>query len=469
MKKLILLLIFVGLIFGAFGITLNEYIDTALQNSNKYKSARLQFDIKKIEYNISKSQFFPKISLALRMPDYSWNNNYMNYPGLPQRISLISERKNLGGVMSLSQNLPFSAKLTLTHSTNKYSTDYNIYENVNEYDNFTSLTFTLPILEYDPQKREYSRKKAELEIAKNNFERIKRQVRKEAMSYYIQAQLYLKQLEIAKQDLAISEMLRDTTQEKYKSGLSSDLDIMSGKIQINQKTINLQNIENKYAELIDTMKNYANLNEELKISNDRVKLYEEELPAMNKLLGYIMNSDPDIRNYYIQRDDLNYQMKYDKFRKYFSASANFGYSLDGRGDSLSESFANYEKSGWHGYFLVNIPIFDMSYQKNQYEKNRKNLKSIKLSILDLKKNISQSIKNLYHENENYLKTLKLLKLQVEQSEKLLNLSQLRYKNGLDSLETVEKNQLQYLNSKFNYENTIYQLNNNYLDILYYKE
>ncbi len=469
MKKLILFFSFIGFICGSYAITLDEYINVALKNSNQYKSAKLQFEIKKIAYKVSKSQFFPKIAMSLRMPDYSWNNNYMNYPGLSKRISLITERRNINGILSLSQNLPFSGKLTLSHSTNKYSTDSNIYASVDEYDNLTSFSFSLPILQYDPQKRDYESKRSEFEIAKNNFERIKKTVKKQAMSYFIQAQLYLKQLEIAKQDLNISKMLKEITNEKYKNGLSSDLDIMDNTIQINQKMINSQNIKNKYDELIDTMKNYANISGTLEITGERVKLFKEQLPDMNKLIEYIMTSDPDIKNYYIQKDDLAYQMKYDKFRQYFTASANLGYSLDGRGETLSESFANYKKSGWYAYFLISVPIFDMSYEKNQYNMNKKNLESIRLSILDIKSNISQTIKNLYNENANYLKTLKLLELQVEQSKKLLDLSQLRYKNGLDSLETVEKYQLQYQNAEFNYENTIYQLNKNFLDILYYTQ
>ena len=76
---------------------------------------------------------------------------------------------------------------------------------------------------------------------------------------------------------------------------------------------------------------------------------------------------------------------------------------------------------------------------------------------------------MYRNNENYKKNLKLLKLQVKQNKKLFEMSKLRYDHGLDDLQTLERNQLNYLNAQYNLENTIYLYNQNYLEILYYME
>ena len=359
MKKIILSFFIVSIVL-INAITLDEYVELALKNSNEFRLARIEFLQSEMALKIAHGGFLPEVNFTLKGPDYSWNRNYINFLGYANRMELIAETNNLSGGLDISQSLPFSGNLRISNGLKKYSSDYNLYNNVKEYDLYTNINLLFPILEEDTTKKNIKRKKVEYEIAKNNYEQKLKSIKKEAITLYTEAQMNKVKENIAKEELENSKKLYSITKDKLDIGTASEIDLLDNDILVSQKEIMLNEAKNNRLSAVKKMGDYVNTTNEINVEIGQIELFQKKIPQYENLVNTALKNDQTINNYQITLRELKSELHYLVFRQYFSASIGAGYNFDGRGDSVSDTFNDYKKSNWYGYLLLNIPIFDAS-------------------------------------------------------------------------------------------------------------
>ncbi len=465
-KRTLLLFVFALLMISPNSLSMKDYLALAMENSDEVRMAKLNYDQKELEVRIARGGFLPQVALSLRGPDYSWNENYINFFGLPDRISLISETDNYSGALSFRQWLPFSGALVVNNDIRRNNSEYNLYNAIEEYNLSSNISLRFPILEEDPSRRAYRRKEQEFIIAKNDFQQAMRRIKRAAMSLYVAAQLSAVEDKISQEQLSNTQNLFEITSTTNAAGISSEMDLMDVEIMLMEKKIAAKGAAEKLRRDLKKMREYVNEEKVLDPDPGQTKLFSD-LPEFSHFVKKAFENDNNSANMKITVSELNRELKFDKFRKYFSAYVALGYALDGRAEELADAFSDYKKSGWYGYLVVDLPVFDASIKKLQFKLKGELLKESEISLREYEKSFSSTLEEIYHLHRTLLQNLELLEKQVEKSAKLHEMTKLRYEAGLVSLEKMKEIQLSDESVRLSYSNTLFEINSNYLQIQFY--
>mgnify|MGYP001332594448 CR=1 FL=1 len=468
MKKVIILIFFTAMVM--FTVSIEEYMEMALERSNAYRIAESEYRMKEVSYRIAKGAFLPEVLFKFRAPDYSWREDLINYFGLPQRISFISETNNTGASLGLSQWLPFSGRLNITGSFSKYRSEYNLYDDIDEFDLNTSLSLTVPILEEDLQVVEARRKKCDLLIAKNKFDKEKKTIEKNAASFYIMAQLYAVREMIAREELSNTERLYEMTRDKLKTGISSELDLLDIEIRLSEKKIGLLEAENQKGMAFKKLKDFVNSGAEIAVDEGQAELFDGK-PDFDyeDILSRALRTDENLDSLELQIGLIKRELRYDVFRKYFSASVSAGYTLDGKGETADEALGDFRKNYWFVFLNLSVPIFTGSIKSSEIKYKELSLQKIELDKDEYEKNLIEQIRTSYDRYTLLKKNLDLARMQADKAKKLFELTELRYAKGLESLDRMKEVEVAYENARYSLGNTIKELNISYLELIYYSE
>ncbi len=243
-----------------------------------------------------------------------------------------------------------------------------------------------------------------------------------------------------------------------KEGFADSLEVDRLKLQLNNLSINRQKMQDQYEILLGLLKNKIGMDQEIPL-----KLVDDVNTINNRLLDVDTTAKVNLTartDYQVLQQQLvlnKLNVKRYQFGKYPNLVGAFTYQQS----NFGEESIDYSRKNWYdNYFYalqLNIPIF------SGFSNNAK-IQTAKIEQIKTENTI-RNVENLItlEVNQNRLKYLRALDMVNQQLEnlqlatKILNITTIKYKEGIGSnLELITANQ-DLKNSQTNYLNAIYDL------------
>ncbi len=254
----------------------------------------------------------------------------------------------------------------------------------------------------------------------------------------------------------ISELLRET-KAMYDNGFVEELDV--DKLQV---TYN--NLENEQTRLNRFVESNLNL-----LKYQMGMPVQEELKLVATLTDVTLNTSilesesvdyslrPEYAVYQVQReidvlDEKRYKVGYYPTISLFGSA---GYNMG----SPEFDFFKFNEDTWFRNgavgLQVSIPIFDGFRKKYQIQQARIKLQRTDLSIIHLKKTIDWERKDALINLNNAISTLESQSENMELAKKVVDKSQIKYKEGVGSSMEINNAETELLNAQNNYFSALY--------------
>ncbi len=292
-------------------------------------------------------------------------------------------------------------------------------------------------------------------ISKENTRFLKNSIKKSVKQIFYSV-LYARELvALQKEILNISKQHLQTTEERFKQGLSNDLNVLRQKVELSNNEPALIKAENLYQTGILNLKNLLGLeiNEEVTVNGKfEYELKEYDFDSIYKTA--LLNR-PDYKLALLNRDMAEKQLRIEKSNYYPTLSLFATKQFSGQ--SETSRFPPEETRGWS--FMTGLR-FDMNIfsgfsTASKIKQAQGNLNIADKNIEDLKRKIKIEIKQALFNIEEAKKRIESQKIAVENSKRVLEVTEERFKNGLASQLELNDATVAYNASKVNYINAVY--------------
>lgn len=269
---------------------------------------------------------------------------------------------------------------------------------------------------------------------------------------------------ITKENISLISSTYNTLNQTYeqvvalnKEGFAESLEVDRLKLQLNNLSISKQKLEDQFEILLGLLKSKMGMEQDvpLKLTDD-IKTLNDKLMDINTKAEADLNARTDyqVLKQQLTLNKLNVQ-RY-KFAKYPNLVGAFTYQQSNFGETIDYSRKNWYDNAFFALQL-NIPIFsgfgnDAKIQTAKIEQ---------MKTENTIKNVENLITLEVNQNRlRYLRALDMVNQQLENLQlatKILNITTIKYKEGIGSnLELITANQ-DLKNSQTNYLNAIYDL------------
>ena len=258
---------------------------------------------------------------------------------------------------------------------------------------------------------------------KNDYEDARRQVIRLVAVNYIVAEYAAAKVETAESVVRTSEALEKLAKDQREVGVADGLDVLRAQVQLANDRQNLLVAKNSYQKtLLVLLRSIGiDLATQLKLS-DRLIFKKLEAPQIEQAIKAALDSRPDYRSLFSQRDSLEEQLKSSRSRYLpkIIVSGNYG----GSGQQLNDI----EPTGVIQANLV-MSLFDMDRKGERLELESR-IKWVEQQIADQRLGVEQDIRdallNLDSADEQVVVAIDGLEL----AEKELQFASDRFKNGV---------------------------------------
>ncbi len=297
------------------------------------------------------------------------------------------------------------------------------------------------------QRRLSENAQALLAKASADFENVRVSLVNETVSQYVNWRLAQKLLHISEQNLLLQQDIFQTVEEKYASGLADDLDLEQAKEALNQtemKIPDLKKQENTYKNALAILIG--------KLPNDEIfkqkSLLFETIPAVNaeniyNLPAKVISMRPDVvaaEQNLIAQNALIGNAVANLFPS-VSLTTFLGWQNNTLSPVFGPDFNMYDGSG-----VVNLPILHWGSLINQVRIRESETKQAfylyQGTVLTAISDVGNAIKNL----EEGIAKNKIAQKNAESAKNILDLSIIKYENGLIDFAQVSQNEQEKLQS-----------------------
>ena len=292
------------------------------------------------------------------------------------------------------------------------------------------------------------------DISKENTKLTKNLIKKSVSSLFYSI-LYTKEIvNINRDNLELSKQHLETTQEKFKQGLASDLNVLRQKVEVSNNEPALIKSENLYKTGILNLKNLLNFNfdDEIDIKGDFNCSYNNY--DFSKLYGKALLNRPDYRLSVLNKKMSEKQIKLEKAGHWPTLSAFATKQFSGVSDS---GFPKENLRGWS--FLAGLkfsmPIFSGFSVVSKVKQAEYDLEIANRNIDDTSRKIKIELEQALFDIQEASKRIESQKTSVENAKKMLEATEIRFKEGLSSQLELNDATLAYNAARLNYTQALY--------------
>jgi len=292
------------------------------------------------------------------------------------------------------------------------------------------------------------------DISKENTRLTKNLIKKSVSSLFYSI-LYTKEIvNINRDNFYISKQHLETTQEKFKQGLASDLNVLRQKVEVSNNEPALIKSENLYKTGLLNLKNLLgfNFDDEINIKGDFNCSYNNY--DFNELYKKALLNRPDYRLSLLNKKMSEKQIKLEKAGHWPTLSAFATKQFSGVSDS---GFPKENLRGWS--FLAGVkfsmPIFSGFSVISKIKQAEYNFEIANRNIDDTSRKIKIEIEQALFDIQESLKRIESQKTSVENAKKMLEATEVRFKEGLSSQLELNDATLAYNAARLNYTQALY--------------
>ena len=448
MKPTIIVLIYLSLLFP---LSLSDIVDSTFHNSGLVSNSNLTLENNKLEYKKVRSELMPQISIS---------GNYRYFGQSYDRYGIESDSNATEKYISKSSDIsriPDRQDLIITNIVDQYVFNRPIAPKKN------GVEFNLNIYQPIYQQGKVASK---LKIIKAvgsrdicdwqlSYMRVKSQVAKEYYNYLLSSKI----LELYKKELTIKENQHQITKELYVSGNTLETDTMNSYLSLFQAKNKISSLEEKKNNAYIALKKLSGIKDSLVITDSLTVLYYpisydsayNSLLEKNKKITKL-NGDIEIAKEAIKIERGN-----------FFPTINAGLNLS-RISTFNNSDFFYLAPERSLFFNINYNLISFGKRNAGIKLAENNLTMLENKLEDTKKNVAIEFKAKWSLKNKKESELNNYTLAINNSKKLITISQQLYENGNISLDKLNNIEEQLINLKIDYYKKIYEYNSTIIDI-----
>jgi outer membrane protein TolC len=292
------------------------------------------------------------------------------------------------------------------------------------------------------------------DISKENTRLTKNLIKKSVSSLFYSI-LYTKEIvNINRDNLELSKQHLETTQEKFRQGLASDLNVLRQKVEVSNNEPALIKSENLYKTGVLNLKNLLgfNFDDEINVKGDfncDLKNYD-----FMELYKKALLNRPDYRLSIFSKKMSEKQLNLEKAGHWPTLSAFATKQFSGESDS---GFPKENSRGWS--FLAGLkfsmPIFSGFSVMSKVKQAEYDLEIANRNIDDTSRKIKIELEQALFDIQEASKRIESQKTSVENAKKMLEATEVRFKEGLSSQLELNDATLAYNAARLNYTQALY--------------
>lgn len=430
-KGISLIVVFVFLSFTAQAqeaqrISLQEAIDTALENNYQLQQAANNLDLAEKGIISDYADFLPSVSGSIN------GSSRKGQQLVRQGDTQVFEDNVTNG---LSGNL---------------GADISLF---NGFDNILSLRMS----------------KADKLSSEEQFHRAKENVIFNVAENFLQVLLDEELLDIARENLEASGKQLEQVKAQVEVGSRPTVDlynqestVANNELTVTQRenNLNLSRLALLRQIQVDPRGNYEFVNPNLE-SDSTAVVNGQEL-AVNELIDQALESRSDLKSEMADLTSLELQLKQAKYNLLPTLSASAGLSSSyndqyfGGGIPFSDQFYDQNVTTSIG-FSLNIPIFNNWNRMNQIQTAKINLKNAKLGLENTRLQIIQEVSQAYNDYISFQKELESTQKALRAAERTYETQQERYNVGASTLIELSDANANYIQAQSDNVRTLYNL------------
>ena len=387
-------------------VSLEKLIDIAVENNSNIKISKYTQAKQKATYNLSKTNYLPKVSLTGELARYSIESN-------ASRID----------------------------------------------DNVSGYTLSASQLLYDFKKTPNEINSAKKNLEASNFQvvqNIATTILNTKQAYYNILNNY-QQINLAKESIKLDELHLDQANSYFKAGVRTLIDVTDARLQLSNSKLKLlqaeYSLKNSKTKLISILGS-KNSNE-IKIKQDAeikttIKSFKKNRLQLDKLLKRGLENRAEIKVYEKQIQALQLQLQNSNKEYYPTLNLDASYS-----DKNSDKIASIDTRQTTAGVYLKWDIFTGNSSKENIKISLITLNSLKQKLFQEKLQINEDITSSYLKVKENEESIDIGLINIELSADKLNLANQRYKAGLNDLVEVNNSKLGFTQAKSQLIDTYY--------------
>jgi len=373
-------------------LSLEDCINTGLQNNPGFQSSQFFLDENKTKVDEAYSGFYPTVHINSNADAYSKNNGSQQY-------------NNYNTGISASYTIFNGFRTKAAYNAAKENYDANVYQHES---NKQDLTLHIIYAYYKTLQAERILRSAE-EAVKN------------------------------------SHLHLEFARARHQAGIVTRSDVLKAEVELSNAELNRIQSANIL------LNSKGNLNQLMGFSSnnpleltDNLSVKSENMPlSYDSLFSEALNSRNEIKRFYSLMDAQNSYIDVAKGEFYPSVSANANYNFAG------EELSGMQRNWWLG-FTLSIPVFKGFSTKARVTGEELALKGLEKDFEALKQQIGQEVWSAYLAVKESLEKIETSAKGLESAQENLSLTEGEYKEGIGSIIQLTDAQTTFVTSEQNY-------------------
>lgn len=246
----------------------------------------------------------------------------------------------------------------------------------------------------------------------------------------------------------------EDTEKKYQVGKASEFEYLRAKVNVNNAEPEVFNAENSVVLAIWQLKAIMgiDLNTNIDIEGRLADYEDEVLSSMLVSDSISFENNTNLLQLKLQDEMLSRTIKMSKFQYIPTLSAQFAYNYNAMGNTFDMN--------WNPYSVValslNIPIFDGFSKRNNIRQYKKTQDILRLNIEDTERNLNIALENYKNQMNTSVKRYTAAEATLEMAQKSYDISEKMYELGKATLVELNDAQLALTQAQLTMSQAIYQ-------------
>lgn len=296
--------------------------------------------------------------------------------------------------------------------------------------------------------------KAVAEFANLEYQHDKAQLRDAVKKAYLPPLLLLENIKTVEENIRVLEKMHYETNAMFEEGFVEKLDVDKLELSLDNMKVTLEDLRKSYKTAVDALKVQIGfpLDQELELT-ESVDALSEPLADFNEdaVVDYMQRSEFRM----LEQNKVLQQLNIERYQKGYwpSLSGFLTYQQQIQGNNLFENPSNTGAS--FAGLSLKIPIFDGLSKRALKAQARIGYENVIHTQQLLKSSIDLQVKIAHRNYKNTLENIESRKRNVDLAERIFEISQIKYREGMgSSLEIIQA------------EQSLFQSQQNYIQSLY---
>lgn len=277
-----------------------------------------------------------------------------------------------------------------------------------------------------------------------------REITFDVKQYYYLILLNKSSVEVFKESIILYEQQLKQVNGLYKNGFKSKIDVITAEVNLNNAKLDLIRAKNELEKTFATLNNAMGVSDNIsEYTIEGQLVYKDYSIDLDEVVKEAYKLRPDLKSINLLKSSAEKSKTYAK-REYFptlSGNSTFG----ARGSFPIDP-------GWSVGGIITIPVFNGLLTHNKVKEAKATVMKKEAESETLRQNIYLEIKKIYLNFKETKEKLPLTELIVKQAEERLKLAQKRYEIGVGNIIELKDAEIELINSKLSYLDTLYQYN-----------